>query len=114
MKGSFVFALVALSSSACLLPPLPNQAGKKPQIARANDVQGPELPPDPRTDGRLPTTVHPLKYELEFDIDPRESRFSGRTTIDVSVPRVTSIVVLHAGDFFVRSITARVGSDVIV
>jgi alanyl aminopeptidase len=107
------FAILFVGAAAgCLVPPRPQDVSKPPRAAE-EIVERMEVSPDMRADGRLPVTVVPVRYELDFEIDPRESRFSARATIAVSVPRVTNFVVLHAGDFFVRSIAAQVGSHLV-
>src|SRR5262249_31766518 len=67
--------------------------------------------PAARADWRLPSIAVPLRYELDLAIDPRESRFSGRVEIVVSLARPTRYVVLHARALSFRSIAARVGSQ---
>lgn len=66
-------------------------------------------PPPPRDDGRLPTTVTPVRYRLELRIDPTLPRFSGVTTIQVMASEPTWHVVLNARGMNVSHAGARVG-----
>jgi aminopeptidase N len=59
--------------------------------------------PPPRDDGRLPRTVHPTAYALDFTIDPAQPRFSGRTRIEVVVDEPASAVVLNARGLTIKS-----------
>jgi cytosol alanyl aminopeptidase len=70
----------------------------------------PVAPPPPREDGRLPPTATPQRYSLELRIDPSVGRFSGLTTIQVTVPQATSYVVLHGRDLHVTRALARARS----
>ena len=63
--------------------------------------------PPPRDDGRLPSTVSPLRYALSLKIDPAQPRFSGTVKILVTVPAQTPYVVLHARAMNVASVVAR-------
>src|SRR5512138_2607826 len=59
--------------------------------------------PPPRDDGRLPRTVHPTGYALDFTVDPARPRFSGRTRIDVVVDEPVSAIVLNARGLTIKS-----------
>jgi aminopeptidase N len=68
-------------------------------------------PPAPREDGRLPPLASPLRYGLSLNIEPTSERFSGTTTILVSVPQPTWHVVLHARDLRISRVAARVAGE---
>jgi aminopeptidase N len=67
----------------------------------------PPPPPPPRDDGRLPTTAIPERYRVALRIDPSKPRFSGVTSIQVSLPEATFYVVLNARDMNVSRAVAR-------
>jgi aminopeptidase N len=59
----------------------------------------PELPdptPAPRDDGRLPSGVTPLRYDLDLAIDPSATGILGRARIGVRLDQPTRAIVLHA------------------
>ena len=49
-----------------------------------------------RTPGRLPKDARPRRYQLEFDLDPAQDRFSGRAAIEVELRRGLPSLLLHA------------------
>jgi len=59
--------------------------------------------------GLLPDTVMPKHYALELTIDPRQSRFSGVTDIDVEVVRSTDVIWLHGLGLQVAEATVEAG-----
>ena len=63
--------------------------------------------PAPRDDGRLPSLATPLHYALAFDVDPRGTTFTGRTTIDVELAAKSSHVVLHGHALAITEAHAR-------
>jgi alanyl aminopeptidase len=83
-------ALAALVFVACGPPPAP------PPPPAPQPVAALPPPPEPRADGRLPPLVTPRAYELAFDVDPRQPRFTGKEQLDVDVPAPTAYVVLNA------------------
>ncbi|MSP25501.1 MAG: hypothetical protein EXR75_10120 [Myxococcales bacterium] len=58
--------------------------------------------PEPRTDGRLPAGVRPLRYRLELDVDPKAPRFSGVVHIEVELDRPEAAIILHAANLDIR------------
>lgn len=54
-------------------------------------------------EGKLDTSVEPLKYSLDFNIDPRLDRFSGHTEIDVQFNQAQSHIWLHGFNLTVSS-----------
>ena len=74
----------------------------------------PEKPgeaPETRADGRLPTRVRPLRYELDLEIDPQKERFRGTAKTTVEVSERTFHVVMHARDMTVARAYVRQGSN---
>jgi aminopeptidase N len=53
---------------------------------------------------RLPRTVWPDHYDLDFTIDLQRERFSGREAIQVRIAEPTSRIVLHALDLELRDV----------
>jgi alanyl aminopeptidase len=62
------------------------------------------------TDGRLPATAVPESYDVSLRVDPAKDRFSGVSSIQVSVPAPTWHVVMHARDLHVTRAGAVVGA----
>jgi aminopeptidase N len=52
--------------------------------------------PAPRADGRLPSSVRPLRYGVTLRIDPAAERFHGEVLIDVATSSPANAMVLHA------------------
>ena len=105
---------IALAAALALTPSCGTRARQPSQGAASSRPAGASIPsgdsaepPAPRDDGRLPSTVSPLRYTLSLGIDPAKSRFSGTSKILVSVPAQTTYVVLHARGMNVASATAR-------
>lgn len=46
--------------------------------------------------GRLPTEVRPLSYQLDLHVDPDQDRFTGRVRIDLTVERPVRSLTLHS------------------
>jgi alanyl aminopeptidase len=57
--------------------------------------------------------VVPLRYELELEVDPRKSRFSGTVTVSVRLEKASRFVVLHGQDLAVSSVTAALAGRAI-
>ena len=57
--------------------------------------------------GRLPTEVRPLSYQLDLHVDPDQDRFSGRVRIDLKVERPVKSLVLHSLEIDIQE--ARLG-----
>ena len=49
-----------------------------------------------RTPGRLPKDARPLRYRLEFDLDPAQDGFAGSAAISVELRRPMASLLLHA------------------
>ena len=131
--GVVGFAVRALLSAlapciaGCLVPALPNPPGPRTEprsAASASSVapaaeapgehpKGWEAEPHARTDGRLPALATPAHYDLELFVDPRATRFSGKTRIDLRLTQATNFLVLHARNLDVTSVTAEIGGDVV-
>jgi alanyl aminopeptidase len=62
--------------------------------------------PPPRDDGRLPSTVTPMRYALSLEVDPTQTRFKGKITILVAVPQPTRFVVVNGRDLNIASAAA--------
>ena len=92
----FVAACASRSPAPAALPP-PVSSAPSGRLSAA---------PAPRDDGRLPPTVHPLRYALDLDVDPARERFGGTVRIDVRVPHPTDHIVLHGRGLHVRSASA--------
>lgn len=54
---------------------------------------------------RLPQTVYPLNYNLFFDVDLDNSKFSGKEEIDLEV-KPTSEIILNAVDLTIKDVSA--------
>jgi alanyl aminopeptidase len=84
-------------------------ATPRPADLAGSAAAGSVAPPPPRSDGRLPRTVTPLRYGLSLHIDPSAPRFSGVASIQVEVSEPTSYVVLHARDMNIHSAVVQAG-----
>jgi len=116
VKRSF-YAPVALSAifvavTACS-PAAPSVASTKAPHVVASPRLAAEAPPTARADGRLPTTVSPLRYDLKFDVDPAQGGFRGITTILVHAAAATSFVVLNGREMKPTKIVADIGKSTI-
>jgi aminopeptidase N len=54
---------------------------------------------------RLPNDATPTHYDLSFDVDLANARFSGKETIRVDLPRSTRTVTLNAAEITFRDVT---------
>ncbi len=63
------------------------------------------LPVQPPS-ARLPLGVSPSHYNLQLNIDPRETRFSGTTKIDIILTGSTEFFWMHGGELEVSSARA--------
>ena len=59
--------------------------------------------------GRLSSVVTPLRYELTFNIDPRQGAFGGNVRIDVQIAAPAQRIWLHGLGLRVSSATVRAG-----
>ena len=78
-RAALVAAALSLVLAACSKAP-------EPEAPSSTDVA---------PVGRLDSTVVPEHYRLELTVDPREDRFSGRTSIDVQLGADVGHVWLH-------------------
>jgi alanyl aminopeptidase len=62
------------------------------------------LSPGPAPVGQLGTSIVPNHYRLELRIDPREERFAGTTSIDLTVSDAASGIWLHGKDLEVSEV----------
>jgi alanyl aminopeptidase len=79
-----------LQAAACLLVPLLIVACSESPEPAATAAD-----PGPAPIGQLDTVVTPSHYGIELQIDPREDRFAGTTSIDVTLSEPTSGIWLH-------------------
>jgi len=107
LAGRVAGAIFVLAVAVdCRAPPAPASPAFVLPVAVATTVTA--VPP-PREDGRLPATVTPERYRLELRIDPTQPRFSGVTTIRVTVREPTFHVVLNARGMSILRANAIVG-----
>ena len=59
----------------------------------------------PASAQRLPGDVTPRHYDLRFDVDLANARFTGTETIDVDLSQATRTIVLHAAEITFREVT---------
>jgi aminopeptidase N len=60
---------------------------------------------------RLPDGVVPSHYDLAFDVDLKNARFSGAEVIDVDITRPTKAVVLNAAEIAFRDVEIHSGTQ---
>ncbi len=60
---------------------------------------------------RLPTTVTPSHYDLNFTVDLERASFDGTETIQVDVAQPTQQIVLNAAEIAFREVTIGTGSS---
>lgn len=109
---NYLVALIAASTllSAC------GESAKEPDPATEHEETAPvstlaepakvlTFPESPPA-ARLPQGVAPTHYTLHLNIDPREARFSGTTTIDIELDGETSFLWLHGIDLDLTSARA--------
>jgi aminopeptidase N len=60
---------------------------------------------------RLPATASPEHYDLTFDIDLANARFSGTTGIDVRLRQPATRITLHALELTIKSATIAAGGQ---
>ena len=75
-------------------------------------------PPSVETDpspappfGPLPSLVRPTRYALEFDVDPRQERFSGRARIALASDAPSAHLFLHARGLAFASMRLEAGGE---
>ncbi|HEU0033437.1 MAG TPA: M1 family metallopeptidase [Kofleriaceae bacterium] len=80
--------------------PPPVQPPAKPAPAETTPVADPTPP-----ELRLPTTVKPLRHEVELTIDPATEDFSGRITIELDIAAATPVIWMHGHELTVTKAT---------
>lgn len=60
--------------------------------------------------GKLPETVKPITYRLDFTIDPDQARFSGHTEIDIQLNKATPSIWMHGRDLHVSKAVVKIGN----
>ena len=98
MRAIALSLAALLSTSALAAPP-----AEQPKIVA--DAHAPK--------GKLPDTVTPKAYRLDFNILPEAARFSGHDEIDVTLNRPAKSLYMHGRDLAVTSATATVGGKTI-
>ena len=95
-----VFGCGAASSKPAPLP-----AGTTPvaTTAAAADPKPPAL--------RLPTTVHPLHYQVDVTLDPTKEDFSGAITSELELTSPSSVLWLNASEISIDSAVLTVGTE---
>ena len=89
--------------------------GSQPQPAAPPPVQ--EVAPPPAAEiplGKLPRTVTPTHYLLDFTIDPSAARFSGVTEIDVNLTAPQRAIYLHGDTLNVTQASASLANGTTV
>jgi len=64
----------------------------------------------PASAQRLPSDVTPRHYDLSFDVDLANARFTGTEIIDVDLAQPTRAIVLNAAEITFRDVTMQSGS----
>ncbi len=104
-RPSWIFALfLAACGGATVAPEAPRA---EPGRAAA------ELPPEPVPGLRLPADVTPTRYALQLSIDPRQERFSGEATIEVTLSRARRVIYLHGQGLDVRAAEVVVDGEAV-
>ena len=89
------------ASLAILLSTTANAAAPAPRApAIVADANAPK--------GKLPDTVTPKAYRLDFTILPEAKRFSGHDEIDVTLNRPAKSIYMHGRDLSVASVAANI------
>lgn len=57
--------------------------------------------------GQLPENVEPTHYQLTLKIDPEQERFSGQTSIDLTIKSATNFFYLNGKELTVKSVTLK-------
>lgn len=89
-SGVLAVALIALLGS------LVAACSKAPEAPATTVTDADSAAPIPV--GQLGTTVTPEHYRVELKVDPREERFSGKTSIDLRLSEPVSAIFLHGRD----------------
>ena len=97
---TIVLSVAALFSTTALAAP---------NSAKVPVAKTPEVVPDANAPkGKLPGTVTPNAYRLDFTILPEADRFSGHDEIDVTLSQPAKSIYMHGRDLDVASVVAMV------
>ncbi len=99
MRAIVLSVVALLSTTAIAAAPV----AKKPAIVA--DANAPK--------GKLPDTVRPVAYRLDFTILPEAARFSGHDEIDVTLNRPASSIYMHGRDLVVSRASASVSGKTV-
>ena len=99
---AFVLGLCICLVTACSEPQEPSETA----IAIGPLLSLPVQPPS----ARLPLGVSPSHYTLQLNIDPRKTKFSGTTKIDITLTGSTEFFWMHGGELEVSSARAVLAS----
>jgi alanyl aminopeptidase len=104
--GLSVVSLLA----ACASPP-----AQSPESVLAVPVPATATATAPETvDGRLPSTVRPLGYDLELTVDPAQKAFSGKASIRIALTEASAFIVLHGVDIHVQRASLRLAGGAVI
>ncbi|CAN5186784.1 hypothetical protein BH11MYX1_BH11MYX1_05460 [soil metagenome] len=60
---------------------------------------------------RLPSTAHPIRYQVDLTIDPANEDFTGAITSEHEITGASSVLWLNATEITIESAVLTVGSD---
>ena len=90
---TIALVLAALLASSCASSPGPVDSPKINPTVKIDAAQPLASPTPPKL--RLPTDVRPVRQSVELTLVPTEDIFGGKTRIDVTIAKSTSIVWLN-------------------
>ncbi len=90
----------AASSKPAAPPPGPVPIAAKPAAA---DPTPPAF--------RLPTTAHPVRYQVDLTIDPTNDDFAGTITSEIEFTSASSVLWLNASEITIDSAMLTVGTE---
>ena len=96
IRGAALATAAAAAFTIAQAQPQAPAAAASAATPAAAAVAAPERFDFDRTPGRLPKDARPLKYRLEFDLDPAQDGFAGTAAIDVDLRRPMPTLLLHA------------------
>jgi cytosol alanyl aminopeptidase len=68
--------------------------------------------PDPTPPAfRLPTTAHPVRYQVDLTIDPTSDDFAGTITSEIEFTTASSVLWLNASEITIDSAVLTVGTE---
>jgi aminopeptidase N len=80
--------------------------GVQPALCESSAVKPPVAQPTETAKSsayRLPDTVIPSRYELEFTPDPEKGKFSGSETVELKIKKSTASFSMNANDLLVAN-----------